>query len=479
MNRRNWIRLTSLSAGGLVLSNKLIASRLIYPVLTDELTRAAFGSNFKWGVAAASYQTEGAWNIDGKGESVWDRFSHTKRKIENGDTGDIATDFYHRYAEDIALIKAMNFDIFRFSLSWSRIFPKGIGEVNTKGVEFYHKVIDECIAQGIEPWITIFHWDHPQALEEQGGWTNRKMVDWFSEYANFVTKEYGEKVKNWMIINEPLSYTAMGHMLGEMAPGRKGLKNFIPAIHHSVLCQAEGGRIARQNVNQGNIGTTFVTSCVEPLDDKPKNIEAAVRMDALMNRMFIEPSLGMGYPEERLPVLQKTRKYMLPGDAEKMAFDYDFVGLQYYFRTMTKKSLMPKLRASEVSAEKRNAPMNEMKGEVYPHGLYKMLKQYYEYGKIKKIIVTENGTCVIDKFENGKVNDLERIQYFKDHLHSVLKAKKEGVPVDGYFVWSLTDNFEWDKGFRPRFGIVYTDYEDNLKRHIKDSGYWFQEFLKK
>jgi beta-glucosidase len=478
MNRRNWIKLSSLSAGGLVLSNKLLANQFINPLIANELNKAAFGNGFKWGVAAASYQIEGAWNIDGKGESVWDHFSHSKGKIENGDTGDIATDFYHRYKEDIALIKALNFKIYRFSLSWSRIFPKGIGEVNQKGVEFYHKVIDECIAQGIEPWITIFHWDHPQALEDQGGWTKRKMVDWFSEYTNFVTNEFGKKVKNWMIINEPLSYTALGHMLGDMAPGRKGLKNFFPAIHHTVLCQAEGGRIARQNVSNGNIGTTFVTSYVEPVDDKPKNIEAAVRMDALMNRIFIEPSLGMGYPEERLPVLKKLNKYMEPDDLDKMAFDYDFVGLQYYFRTMTKKSLMPKLRASEVSAEKRNAPMNEMNGEVYPEGLYHMLKRYHEYGKIKKIIVTENGTCVIDKLENGRVHDVERIQYFKDHLYAVLKAKNEGIPVDGYFVWSLTDNFEWDKGFRPRFGIVYTDYEDNLKRYIKDSGYWFQEFLK-
>ena len=477
MNRRNWIKSSALTTGGLLLSNYMLANKLFFNPLVPDLNKADFGGDFKWGVAQASYQTEGAWNIDGKGESVWDRFSHTKGKIENGDTGDIATDFYHKYKNDLQLVKDMNFGIFRFSLSWSRIFPKGTGEINPLGVQYYHNVIDECLALGIEPWVTIFHWDTPQVLEEQGGWTNRKMADWFSEYAEFVSKEYGGKVKNWMILNEPLSYTGMGYMFGEMAPGKKGLKNFKAAAHHSVLCQAEGGRIVRKNVEGANIGTTFALSWVDPIDQSKKNVEAAKRMDAVYNRLFIEPSLGLGYPEDGLPYLKTMKKLYAEGDEKMMQFDFDFVGAQYYYRTVAKKSLMPGLKAKEISPAKRGAPMNEMEGEIYPEGFYQILKKIGGYKNVKKIIVTENGTCVKDTAVDGRVHDAERIKYFETHLAAMLKAKKEGVNVAGYFVWSLTDNFEWDKGFRPRFGLVYVDF-NTLQRTMKDSGYWFKSFLK-
>jgi beta-glucosidase len=330
---------------------------------------------------------------------------------------------------------------------------------------------------GIEPWVTIFHWDTPQALEEQGGWTSRKMVDWFSEYAEFVTKEYGSKVKNWMIINEPLSYTGMGYMFGEMAPGKKGLKNFKAAAHHSVLCQAEGGRIVRKNVPGANIGTTFALSWIDPIDQSKKNIDAAKRMDAVYNRLFIEPSLGLGYPEDGLPYLKTMKKLYADGDEKMMQFDFDFVGAQYYYRTVAKKSLMPGLKAKEISPAKRGVPMNEMDGEIYPEGFYQILKKFDAYENVKKIIVTENGTCVKDTVVDDRVHDKQRIDYFETHLAAMLKAKNEGVKVGGYFVWSLTDNFEWDKGFRPRFGLVHVDF-NTLQRTMKDSGYWFKEFLK-
>ncbi len=441
-----------------------------------DLQKNSFGDNFFWGVAQASYQTEGAWNTDGKGLSVWDKFAQTNKKIERNENGNIATDFYHKYEEDLKLIESMNFKHFRFSLSWSRILPDGIGKINQKGVEYYHKVIDKCIELGITPWVTIYHWDHPQVLEDQGGWTNRKMLDWFSEYTDFVSREYGKKVKNWMILNEPLSFTLSGYMLGNMAPGRKGFSNFRKAIHHANLCQAEGGRIVRKNVENANIGTTHFTSFIEPY----RNIDnrAAERIDALINRTFIEPSLGMGYPEEKLNFFRTMKKVMINGDIEKMKFDFDFIGLQYYFRSVVKKTpFMPFVWAKEVHANKRGAVANEMNGEVYPEGFYQLMKNFSEYKGIKKLIITENGTCVQDVLNNGKIADNERIEYFKSHLSQILKAKNEGLKIDGYFVWSLTDNFEWDKGFRPRFGLVYVDYKNNLKRFIKDSGIWFKNFL--
>jgi beta-glucosidase len=477
MKRREWVRNTTIAGTGLLFSKYLNTSELIRYAPAGDFLKADFGTGFKWGVAASSYQTEGAWNLDGKSESNWDYFSRIPGKIERGENADIAADFYHRYNEDIDLIKAMNFKVFRFSLSWPRILPEGTGTVNQKGIDFYHKVIDKCLYEGIEPWITLYHWDMPQVLEAMGGWANRKIIDWFSEYAEVVTKEYGFKVKNWMVINEQLSYTGNGYMEGIFAPGKKSLKAFMKSVHNSVLCNAEGGRIIRKNVSGANIGTTFANTWVEPIDQKKKNIEAAARMDAIMNRLFIEPCLGLGYPEDTVPILKKMKSLYEAGDETRMAFDFDFIGIQYYYRTIAKKSIVPGMRAKEVVASKRGVPANEMEGEIYPEGLYHILKKYNSYKGIRNLIVTENGTCVPDKLENGRVHDKERIDYFKNHLAALLKAKKEGVNVNGYFVWSPTDNFEWDKGYRTRFGLVYVDFK-TLERYIKDSGLWFKEFLK-
>ncbi len=477
MNRRIWIKRTGAASASLFLAKYINAANFILGIKKQAFTKADFGPNFKWGVAAAAYQTEGAWNIDGKSESNWDYFSHTPGKIERNENGDIATDFYNKYAEDIDMIKDMNFQVFRFSLAWSRILPDGTGKVNQLGLDFYHKVIDKCISVGIKPWITIYHWDMPQVLEAQGGWTNRKMVDWFSEYVEVVTKEFGAKVKNWMVLNEQLSFTGGGYMEGFFAPGTKSIKAFMKAVHHSVLCNAEGGRIIRKNVPNANIGTTFANTYVEPVDQKQKNIEAAARVDAIMNRLFIEPCLGLGYPEDTVPILKKMKKLYEQGDEQKMVFDFDFIGVQYYFRTIVESSLLPGLRAKEIPPSKRGVPANEMEGEIYPDGLYHILKKYNNYKGIRNMLVTENGTCVPDKLEDGKVHDKARIDYFKTHLASVLKAKNEGVNVNGYFVWSPTDNFEWNKGFRTRFGLVYIDFT-TLKRYIKDSGLWFKELLK-
>jgi beta-glucosidase len=477
MKRRAWIKKSGLAGAGLFLS-KYLKGKVISALFSgDDFVKADFGPGFLWGVAASAYQTEGAWNLDGKSESNWDHFSRIPGKIERGENADIAADFYHRYAEDIDLIKSMNFNVFRFSLSWPRILPDETGTINRKGIDFYHKVIDKCLSVGIEPWITIYHWDMPEVLEAQGGWANRKIVDWFSEYANVVTKEFGSKVKNWMVMNEQLSFTGNGYMEGVFAPGRKSLKAFMKSVHYSVLANAEGGRIIRRNVPNANIGTTFANTWVEPIDDKEKNIKAAARMDAIMNRLFIEPCLGMGYPEKTVPILKKMRSLYEEGDEARMAFDFDFIGVQYYFRTIAKKSIMPGMRAKEIPASKRGVPANEMEGEIYPEGLYQILKKYSLYQGVKNLIVTENGTCVPDILDNGRVHDSKRIEYFKDHLDAVLKAKREGINVNGYFVWSPTDNFEWDKGFRTRFGLIYVDFH-TLNRYIKDSGLWFREFLK-
>ncbi len=479
MKRRDWIKLNSFGMASFFLPIYGKKS-LLFNENHTEFSSLDFGNDFLWGAACASYQVEGAWNIDGKGPSIWDSFTHKKGKIHHGDNGNTATDFYHRYAEDIALLKQMNFKVFRFSISWSRIFPSGTGEINQKGVEFYHKVIDECIKNNIEPWITLYHWDLPQALEDKGGWTNREILDWFKEYVSFCTLEYGAKVKNWMVMNEPAAFVGLGYMLGYHAPGKKGPYKFLKATHHACLAMADGGRMIRKNITDANIGTTFSCSHIDPYRDGPtnayKDLAAVQRMDALLNRLYIEPSLGLGYPIDGLPALKRIHRYFEPGDEERLKFKFDFIGLQNYFRVVAKKSIFPPfLWSKQISAEKRGVPMNEMNFEVYPEGIYSVIKQFSKYN-IDNIIITENGVCYKDFIQDGKIHDHERIAFFKAYLAQVLKAKKEGAPVSGYFVWSLTDNFEWSEGYEPRFGLIHVDF-NTQKRTIKDSGLWFKKFL--
>lgn len=441
---------------------------------SDSLKLSIFGDDFLWGAACAAYQVEGAWDQDGRGPSVWDEFSHTKGKIKDGSNGDKASDFYHNYKEDIALVKSMNLEVFRFSISWSRIFPSGTDSLNKKGVEFYHNVIDECIAQGLQPWVTLYHWDLPLALEEKGGWTDRMILDAFQNYVRFCAREYGSKVKNWMVMNEPAAFVGLGYMMGYHAPGKKGVTKFLKATHHACLAMADGGRILREIVENANIGTTFSCSSIEPYEGKEKHNKAVAKFDAMLNRLYIEPALGLGYPYDAFPALKRIEKYFEEGDDERLKFDFDFIGIQNYFRMVVKKSAFPPLIwAKEVPALKRNVPVNEMDFEIYPEGIYKMLKKFGAYKGVDRIIVTENGVCVKDSVVNGQVHDSERIEFFQDYLSQVLKAKEEGVPVEGYFVWSLTDNFEWSEGFEPRFGLIYVDYPTQ-QRYMKDSGKWFQ-----
>ncbi len=439
--------------------------------------RGDFGNDFTWGVATAAFQTEGAWNLDGKGESIWDRFTHTKGKIKSGEQADTAADFYHRYKEDIDLVKLMGFDAFRFSIAWPRLIPAGTGAINRKGIDFYHKVIDYCLEQGITPWVTLYHWDLPQVLQDKGGWTNRDIIGWFSDYVNLATREYGSKVSNWMVLNEPMAFTGLGYMTGYHAPGVKGLDSFLKAAHHTTMCQAEGGRIVRQNVPHANIGTTYSCSHIDPVDKLPWNVEAANRMDAVFNRLFVEPGLGMGYPTKTVPILKRIEKFMEAGDEEKLPFQFDFIGIQNYFRIVSKYSLFTLgLFAKEVPATKRKVEMNSMNFEIFPEGIYHMLKRFGSYEGVKKLLVTENGVCLPDHLSNGAVNDYRRIKFFEEYLLQVLRAKKEGIDVDGYFVWTLTDNFEWSEGYDPRFGLVHVDFATQ-QRTVKDSGWWWKELL--
>jgi beta-glucosidase len=437
-------------------------------------TRADFGERFRWGTATAAFQIEGAASAHGRGPSVWDTFTRRPGKIKNNHHAEVACDHYYRYEEDLELVQALGFDEYRFSLSWSRLFPQGTGKINPEGVDFYHRLIDKCLALNLKPWVTLYHWDLPQALQDRGGWKNRQIVEWFSAYTDFCTREYGHKVKHWLILNEPMAVAALGYTTGQHAPGLRGLHNFLPVVHHLALCQAEGGRVVRRNVPDAVVGTTFSCSSVEPYTTSRRDIQAARRVDALMNRLFIEPSLGRGYPVADFPFLNKIKKYMQPGDAEKLPFDFDVVGLQNYFRVVVRHSfLRPVLWAAEVKPRGRRTAMG---WEVAPEGLYRILKQFGAYEEIKEIIISENGAAFPDIVQNGEVYDPERIGFFNDYLQNALRAKREGVNLTGYFVWSLLDNFEWAEGYHARFGLVHVDYTTQ-KRTIKSSGHWFAGLL--
>jgi len=427
---------------------------------------------------AAAPQIEGACNADGKGESVWDVFVTKKGKILNNDNHTTACDFYNQYQNDIDLIKQLNIPNFRFSISWTRIFPNGTGEINQAGIAYYNRVIDYCLKQEIEPWVTIYHWDLPQALELKGGWTNREIVDWFTAFATVCAQNFGDRVKHWMVMNEPAVFTGAGYFLGLHAPGRTGLKNFLPAIHHTVLSIVAGAKVLRSLLPGAQIGTTFSCSYIQPYSDKPKDINAAKRVDALINRLFIEPILGLGYPVNEIPVLKGIEKYYQPGDEENMKFDFDFIGVQNYTREIVKYSFFtPYVSASLVKAEDRKVTLTAMKWEVYPQAIYQMIKKFNSYPQIKKIYITENGAAFPDEVIDGKVDDPQRVEYLQTHLQQVLKAKDEGYKVSGYFVWTLTDNFEWAEGYHPRFGLIYVDF-NTQQRIVKSSGKWYAEFLR-
>ncbi|RZK68432.1 MAG: glycosyl hydrolase family protein, partial [Pedobacter sp.] len=406
------------------------------------LNKEVFGSDFNWGVSTAAFQIEGSCAVEGRGASVWDVFSNKKGNIKDGHHARTACDFYKSYKTDIALVKKLNIPNFRFSISWSRILPEGTGAVNQNGIDFYNELIDHCLEQGIEPWPTIYHWDLPQSLEEKGGWTNREVVSWFSEYVTICASHFGDRIKHWMVMNEPMVFTGAGYFMGVHAPGRKGLRNFLPAVHHAVLSIAEGGRIIRSICPDAKIGTTFSCTHVTPFSSAKKDIEAAARADVLFNRLFIEPLLGMGYPFQEIPVLRKLNKYFYPGDEDKMSFDFDFIGLQNYTREVIRYSLLtPYLHAQLVRADKRDVPITTMKWEVYPPAIYHVLKKFAAYSQIKEIYITENGAAFEDVVtKQGTVNDELRLKYLQENIGQVLKAKEEGVNVNGYFVWTLTDN---------------------------------------
>ena len=435
---------------------------------TEKIT---FPDGFLWGVASSSYQIEGAWNEDGKGESIWDRFSHTPGNIKNGDTGDIACDHYHLYKKDVALMRELGVQAYWFSISWPRVLPKGKGDINRVGLEFYNRLVDELLEAGIEPWICLYHWDLPQALQDEGGWANPNIIQYFANYAELMARELGDRVKRWMIFNEPQCVAWLGHFTGMHAPGIKNLESALKVSHHLLLTQGKTIQTLRKVSQDFQIGTIVDLNVVHPISDDEKDQEAASKLDEFRNRWFIDPLLKGEYP----PLAKEAGLEPKREDMDLIKQPLDFLGVNYYRRSLAAYDPSDPLMRAKVVQKK--TPVTEMGWEIYPNGLYEILTRLRKEYDDPVLYVTENGAAFEDNVErNGGVQDDDRIAFLRDHMLAAYRAIKEGVKLKGYFIWTITDNFEWAEGYSKRFGLVHTNYETR-ERAPKKSFYWYKQII--
>ncbi len=434
-----------------------------------------FPQGFLWGTASASHQIEGAWNEDGKGESVWDRFSHTPGKIHNGETGDVACDFYHRYPEDIGLQAELGLNASRISLSWPRILPAGKGAVNQKGIDFYSRVVDEMLARGIQPWVTCYHWDLPQALEEIGGWPNRDLAGYFRDYVALVADRLGDRVKHWMVFNEPWIFTVLGYLVGYHAPGRRDTGEAIKAMHVVNLAQGLGVRALRESRHKpAMVGTAFSMTWVDPATDTAEDRAAAERWHRFSNLWFLDTVQNGRYPNAYVQGTMEDRVEIKPGDMETIKAPLDFIGINLYSRAVVANDPTDhNIGAKQIRVENE---VTEFGWEVYPAALGQMAERVAKEFPGLPIYITENGCSYGDApGPDGRVNDERRIKFMRRYLAALHRSIRNGADVRGYFTWTLTDNFEWAEGLTgQRFGIVWCDFKTQ-KRIVKESGRWYSQ----
>lgn len=451
--------------------------------------KITFPDDFVWGAATSAYQIEGAWNEDGKGESIWDSFAHTPGKIKNGDTGDVACDHYYRWYKDVDLMQMIGLNAYRFSISWPRVLPRGRGEINQAGLDFYDELVDHLMEVRIDPYVTLNHWDLPQALQDEGGWVERSTAEAFVEYAEVVSRRLGDRVKHWFTHNEPAVIAYVGHLIGTHSPGIKDLGTAMRVSHHLLLSHGWAVSILRRFSLGAEVGIVLNINHRVPASPSAADFHANRRDDGLWTRWYLDPLYGRHYPADILAdevsagnLTEETMQCVQMGDLQTIATRTDFLGLNYYTRHVTRSQTIPEERNLPSTVElppKDKQHWTEMGWEVYPQGLYEVLcRLYFEY-QVPKIYITENGCSYSDgPDQSGRVRDHCRVNYLREHLAAAQLAMLSGVPLAGYFVWSLLDNFEWAFGYSQRFGIFWVDY-DTQERIPKDSARWYHNVIAK
>ena len=444
------------------------------------MSKLEFPKDFYWGVASASYQVEGATREGKRGESIWDRYVSIPGNVENGDTGDVACDHYHRFREDVALMREMGIKAYRFSISWPRIMSDASRQVNNEGLRFYSDLVDALLEANITPFVTLYHWDLPQAMQDIGGWANPEMPKYFLQYSQAVMEYLGDRVRHWITLNEPYCAAFLGNYEGRQAPGLHDFSTALRVAYYLYVGHGLVVRYFRESGMQGEIGIALNLMGRLPLTDSPADKAAAVRADGYLNRWFIDPIMRGKYPEDMITLYQSQGVVLPPFDPAEialMSLPLDFMGINYYndFYVHNDASVWP---TNFRIRNPRWAALNDRGWPITETGFYNMLLRLTkEYG-VTKILVTENGTATNEiKDMNGVVDDPQRVDYLRRHLHQLHRAMEDGAQVAGYMQWSFCDNFEWAFGYKSRFGLVFIDFETQ-ERIIKLSGHWYADVIK-
>lgn len=445
----------------------------------------AFPDGFVWGVATSAFQIEGAHDTHGRGPSIWDTYAEQRGNIEDGSTAQVACDHYHRYREDIALMESLGVGAYRFSVAWPRVLPTGRGRVNAAGLDFYDRLVDGLLAARIAPWVTLYHWDLPQALEDEGGWTNRSTVDAFVEFTHAVSGRLGDRVAHWITHNEPWCVSVLGHAQGAHAPGKRSWPDALIASHHLLLSHGRAAELIRRNAPRAKVGITLNVSECEPASPSEADHIGARQFDGELIRWFLDPIYFGRYPKdvieyhEREGRLPRGMYFVKPGDLEEINIPIDFLGVNYYSRAVVRSATIP-----EAENEPRTIPipdpaeLTDMGWEVHSSGLTRSLVRLKADYRPGSLVITENGAAyATGPGPDGSVQDTRRCDYVEAHLQACLAAIASGVPLDGYFLWSLLDNFEWAFGNAKRFGIVWVDFETQ-ERIIKASGHMYSRIIR-
>ncbi len=487
LDRRNFLKSSLIVGGGALLAGKKIAAlesatqpQILGEVSPAQIAAARFPKDFLWGTATSSFQVEGAWNADGKGESIWDRAAHTPGRIHDGTNADVACDQYHRYKEDIAIMKQLNMKSFRFSTSWPRILPAGTGQVNQKGLDYYSRLVDALLEANIRPFCTIYHWELPQALEDKGGWPNRDLASYYADFAAILAKNFGDRITVWAPFNMPGTFTFRGYGTGWTPPYRANYDLFLKAAHTVNLAQGMAFRAIKAASSKATVGNAYGMEPVYPKTNSEADRAAAARFDAFHNRYFLETAMKGEYPKVFVGETPYEAMGFKPGDEKIMKVPLDWLGIHYYCRLVVSDASSSRQNSSNPDPTSRmqigvpnEGPKTDGGLEMWPHGLYDLMMKVtgdYDHPIIE---ITETGGVFKDApGADGRIHDQRRIEFYRQHLAELARAMKDGARVRAYHAWSLLDNFEWESGLSSRFGLTYVDFA-TLKRTIKDSGLWY------